>query len=419
MTGAVADSVGRSGLPPQQEFDFLSSDTSEDPHPLLHRMRAEDPVHWSRQLNAWVVTRHADILRALKDPRLTATGIVGQLDLLPDEQRRLLEPLRTSVAMWMGATNHDDHLRMQRVIKPYFSPGIMEDLRPRAQAITDELIDAFSERGRCDVVGELARPLPARVIADMLGVPDKDRDLLPRWSRDIAAVFGPPDPALLLQSQRSIVEMSEYMRPIIAARRDDPKDDLISVLVAAHEQGLVRSEEEILANCVLLLFAGHETTVGLISKGLFLLLTHPAQLELLHARPELLPGAIEEMLRYDGPAPFSTRLAAAPLELDGKMIEAHQLVFLVLAAGNRDPAQTADPDRFDITRTGVRHLAFGQGTFYCLGAALARMEAQVCFSTLVRRLGELRLHPAGASWEPQTMFSRGLVALPITFPARN
>jgi cytochrome P450 len=248
----------------------------------------------------------------------------------------------------------------------------------------------------------------------MLGVPDADRDLLPAWSRGISAVFGPVDLPRLLESQRSIVEMSEYMRPIVAARRQHPQDDLISVLIAAQEQGAIYSEEEILANCVLLLFAGHETTQGLISKGLYQLLRHPEQLELLRAKPDLLPGAIEEMLRYDGPAAAITRFAVAPLELAGKSIEAHQLVFLALTAGNRDPEQCADPDRFDITRTGTRHLAFGQGTFYCLGAALARMEAQVCFTTMFRRLGELRLHPTGPTWMPQTLFSRGLVTLPIS-----
>jgi cytochrome P450 len=416
MTDTVADSIGSAGLPPRPDYDLLAPQARADPHPLLHRMRAEDPVHWSPQLNRWVLTRYADIVQALRDPGLTAAQMVGQLDLLPDEQRRQVETLRASIAMWMGHTNRDDHVRMQRVIKRYFSPNTVEALRPRAQAITDELIDAFYDRGECDIVAELARPLPARVIADMLGVPAEDRDLLPAWSRAISAVFQPLDLPSLLQSQQSITEMAEYLRPIVAARREEPRDDIISVLIAAQEQGTVLSEEEILANCVLLLFAGHETTVGLISKGLFLLLTHPEQLELLRASPELLPGAIEEMLRYDGPAASTIRFAVAPVELAGKSIEPHQLVLLALGAGNRDPAEWPDPDRFDVTRSpSARHLAFGQGTFYCLGAALARLEAEVCFSTLFRRLGEIRQQPAGATWAPQTPFSRALVALPVTF----
>lgn len=410
MTRTVAGS-GRAAEP---VYDLLSEQVAADPHPLLHRMRAADPVHWSGQLNAWVLTRYADIVQALKDPRLTAARMVGQLDRLPDEQRRQVEPLRASIALWMGHTNPADHARMQRVIKRYFTPGTVEALRPQAQEITDELIDGFIGRGECEIVSELARPLPARVIAGMLGIPAADRDLLPSWSRAISAVFQPLDLPSLLHSQQSILEMSEYLRPLVAARRRHPQDDLISMLVAAQDQGTIHSEDEILANCVLLLFAGHETTVGLISKGLRLLLDHPDQLELLRADPGLLPGAIEEMLRYDGPAAATTRLAVAPVELAGRTIDADQLVFVALAAGNHDPAHCPDPDRFDITRA-ARHLAFGQGTFYCLGAALARMEAQVCFSTMFRRMSDLRAQPAGVCWQRQTLFSRSLTALPVTF----
>lgn len=400
MAGSVAGSVG------------------QDPFAMVSAMLGAGAVSWLPQLDGWLVTGHAEIVQALKDPRLTAARMVSQLDQLPDEPRRELAPLRTSIAMWMGHTNHDDHVRMQRVIKRYFSARTVEDLRPRAQQITDELLDAVLERGGCEVVADLARPLPARVIADMLGVPAKDRDLLPRWSQDISAVFGPVDLPSLRRSQRSVTEMSEYMRPIVQARRERPADDLISMLVAAQEQGTIRSEDEILANCVLLLFAGHETTLNLISNGLYLLLTHPDELHQLQDRPELLPDAIEEMLRYAGPASITTRFALEPMRLADAHIEANQMVYLALAAGNRDPEQVDDPDRFDISRTPMRHLAFGQGTFYCLGAALARMEAQVCFSTLFRRVTDLRLGPAGASWDAQPPLRMSLLALPVTFTAR-
>jgi cytochrome P450 len=410
----VTDSAGAAGHP-DLAYDLLAPATQEDPYPLLHRLQAEDPVHWSPQLRGWVLTRYADIVQALKDPRLTAARMVGQLDRLPEADRRQLTPLRTSVAMWMGHTNRDDHVRMQRVIKRYFTPATVEQLRPRAQAITDELIGGFADRGRCEVVTELARPLPARVIADMLGIPTADRDLLPGWSRDISAVFGQVDLDSLRRSQHSIVEMSEYMRPILAARRAEPAEDLISTLLAAQAAGQIASEDEILANCVLLLFAGHETTTGLIGNGLYQLLRNPDQMQLLRAEPALLPGAIEEMLRLAGPATATTRLAVEPVELAGRSIEPDQMVFLALGAGSRDPAHYPDPDRFDITRTGTRHLAFGQGTFYCLGAALARMEAQVCFSTLFERLDGLRLQADGPAWQSRSAFNRSLVSLPIEF----
>jgi cytochrome P450 len=397
-------------------FDLRSAAVRLDPHPTLHRMRAADPVHWSEQFGGWMLTRYDDILTALKDPRLSAARMVGQIDRLPDGPRQQLDALRTSIALWMGHTNHDDHVRMQRVIKRYFTPATVAALRPRVQAITDEIIDGFQGRGGCEVVTELARPLPARVIADMLGVPAADRDLLPGWSRGISGVFGGGvELDNLLESQRCVVEMSEYMRPIVAARRAEPQDDLISLLVAAQDQGGIQSDEEILANCVLLLFAGHETTAGLIANGLHLLLEHPDQFAALRADERLLPGAIEEMLRYAGPAGTTTRLAAEALEIGGKRIEPYQVLFLVLAAGDRDPAYYPDPDRFDITRPPGRHLAFGQGTFYCLGAALARLETQVCFSTLFGRLGEIRLAPAGASWELGAGLNRRMGSLPIEF----
>jgi cytochrome P450 len=399
--------------PGSPTYDLLSA--GRDPHPVFHRLRREDPVHWSPQLRSWVLTRYADIAQALKEPRLTAGSMVGQIDRLPEEQRKQVLPLRNSVAMWMGHTNHNDHVRMQGVLKKYFTPGIVEELRPRAQAITDELIDRFQDRGECEIVEELAYPLPARVIADMLGVPEKDRDLLPRWSKGISGVFAPLNMDNLLKSQQSILDMSEYMRGIVAERRRAPKDDLISLMVAAQAAGTVTSEEEILANCILLLFAGHETTAGLIGKGLFHLLGNPGQLALLRQGPEKLSNAIEEMLRFDGPAIVTTRFSLSPLELGGKSIQPHQLLFVVLGAGNRDPEVFADPDRFDITRATARHLAFGQGTFYCLGAALARMEAQVCFGTLFRRIGEMKMAAAGATWEYNPPFSRHLIKLPITF----
>jgi cytochrome P450 len=376
-----------------------------------------EAVRWDTGMNAWVVTGYDEIAVALKAPELSAARMVGELDLLPAEQRAELAPLRGSVARWMGHTNREDHLRMQRVIKRYFSPSTVEGLRPRVEAITHELLDGFRGRQEAEVVAELARPLPARVIADMLGVPDRDRDLLPAWSRDISAVFQPFDMDQLRQSQRSITEMSEYMRPIVAARRAEPRDDLISQLLAAQERGQILDDDEILANCVLLLFAGHETTAGLIANGLHLLLTHTDQLDRLRAEPSLLGGAIEEMLRYAGPAGATTRLVVEETELGGCPVKPEQLVVTVLAAGNRDPKLCPEPERFDIGRGATRHLAFGQGTFYCLGAPLARLEARVCFTALFDRLDGIALHPDGAVEEHHSAFGRGIERLPIRFTA--
>lgn len=396
-------------------YDFFTPEVAADANPLFHKLRAEDPVHWSPQMRGWVLTRYDDITQALKDPRLSAASFVGAIDMLPEEQRKALEPLRASVTMWMGHTITEDHLRMQRLLKKYFTPANVEKLRPRAQAITDELIDAVAPRGEVEVISELAYPLPARVIAEMLGVPSEDRDLLPRWSRDLTAIFLPSTVETLLQSQKSVLEMSEYMRGVVAERRRAPKDDLISMFIAAQADGGIRNDEEILSNCVLLLFAGHETTATLISRGLFYLLEHQGEFARLLESPDLLPNAIEEILRYGGPAQTVTRLAMAPLEIHGKEIKANQLLYLALGAGNRDPEHYPDPDKFDIGRQTSRHLAFGQGSFYCLGAALARMEAQVCFSTMLRRLPGIRWGSKPPVWHSMGPFARALVSLPVSF----
>ncbi len=294
------------------------------------------------------------------------------------------------------------------------SPGTIEALRPRIHQIAEGLVDALAGRGEFEVVADLAYPLPARVIAELLGVPQVDRDLLPRWSRDISAVFQQPELDRLLASQRSVVEMSEYLRGLAADRRREPREDLISAMVAAQEQGTIASEEEIAANCVLLLFAGHETTALLVSRGMLVLLDHPDQLAWLRAHPERLPGAIEEMLRFAGPVMFTIRIPVEPVELGGVPVGPNEPVYLMVGAGNRDPERYPDPDRFDVTRRMVANLAFGHGSFYCLGAALARMEAQVCFETLFRRVGDLALAPDGPSWQPVPPLNRALTRLPVT-----
>ncbi|WP_370947490.1 cytochrome P450 [Amycolatopsis sp. cg5] len=390
--------------------------TSTDMYPALDRLRTEEPVHWSPELNSWAITRYANIAAALRDPRLGSGSMTELIDRLPEADRLRLKPLRDSINLWMGGTDPTAHKRMQRVIKRYFmSRELMAALRPRVQEITDELLDELIPRGGCEIVDDLAYPLPARVMAEMLGIPEKDRDLLPRWSRDITAVFSQIDVPKLLESQQSIVEMSDYLREVVADRRRQPREDLISLLVAAHDKGDIVSEDEILANCVLLLFAGHETTGGLISAGLNLLLRHPDQLKALRADMTLLPGAIEEMLRVDGPASLTTRFSKEPVVIHGQEIDADQHLYLVLAAANRDPEYFDDPTRFDITRTGNRHLSFGQGLRYCLGATLARLEAEICFTSLFDRVDEITPHPDGATRERRGPFVSAVTAVPVTF----
>lgn len=394
-------------------FDLLSPAAAQDAQPLYHRLRAEQPIHWSPQLQGWVLTRHADISNALRDPRLVAGPMTGQFERLPEEARKQLLPLRDAVNMWMGHTTPEGHLRFQSLLKRYFTPRTVENLRPRIQSITDTLLDAAGAKGSFDLVQDVANPLPASVIAEMLGVPLSDESMLQRWSRDLTAIFSAFDFQQLLQSQKSVKEMMDYMREVLARHRSAPSENILEVFVRAQAEGLV-SEEEILSNCALLLFAGHETTARLISKGLLLLFQHPEQFARLREDASLIPQAVEEMLRYADVVGFITRLTVAPVELAGQAMQPYQMVYLALAAANRDPAVFPDPDRFDITRKASKHVAFGFGSFYCLGAALARLEAQVFFETLLRRFPRVR--PAQGTqptWEPRIPLNRELRALPV------
>jgi hypothetical protein len=399
--------------PNPPRYNFFTPEAMENSHSLLNQIRTEDPVHWSDQLGGWLLTRYADVHMALKDPRFVVATGTGRLDAMPEEARKQIRPLRDSIRLWMGNDSTEDHLRFQRIFKKYFTPGTLEALRPRIQELTNELVDAAQARGRAEFVSELAYPLPANVIAEMLGVPTKDRELLQRWSRDLLPIFTASSMEQLLQSQKSVVEMTDYMRPIIAEHRRTPRKDLISVLVEEEAAGNVRNEEEIAANCTLLLFAGHETTANLICNGLSALFDNPDQLALLREKPELMQSAVEEMLRFSGIGGTIARLATTKLELGGKQFEPGQLVFVSLSSANRDPEMFSDPQRFDITRKQNKHVTFGYGAYYCLGAALARLEAQIFFTTFLPRFPNLKLEKR--EWEPSPPLGKRLSAMHVTF----
>jgi cytochrome P450 len=403
-------------LSPQSQplaFDLLDPAAALNAHPLYHALRAQQPIHWSPQLHGWFLTRHADISQAVKDPRLAAGPMTVQFERLPEDARKQLMPLRDAVNMWMGHTTQEGHLRFQSLLKRYFTPRTVENLRPRIQAITDRLLDAAAARGTTDLVTDIAVPLPSNVIAEMLGVPLSDEHMLQRWSRDLTAIFSAFEVQQLLQSQKSVLEMMGYMREVLTQYRRNPGDNILEVFLRAQDEGLV-SEEEILSNCVLLLFAGHETTAKLISRGTVLLFEHPEQLAMLRQDASLIPQAVEEMLRYGDVVSFVTRLTTAPVEIGGQAMQPFQMVYLAYAAANRDPAVFPEPDRFDITRKPGKHVAFGYGSFYCLGAALARLEAQVFFETLLRRFPNVRPAPGTTpTWTPRIPLSRELLSLPV------
>jgi cytochrome P450 len=385
-----------------------------DPYPYYARLRRFDPVHWAEGPGCWVLTRYDDIVSVLRSPHASAERTEAVRRRVPVEFQEVF----TDRADAMLNADPPRHTRLRLLVNKAFTPGAVAALAPFIQRFVDDVIATVGPRGRMDVIHDLAYPLPATVIAEMLGVPHADRDRFKLWSDDIAALAGnlPGDLSedVLRRSARGLRELRAYFAGIVAQRRVEPRDDLISALVKAQQEGDRLNEAELLANLVLLLNAGHETTTNLIGNGTLALLRNPDQLRRLRADPALIPTAVEELLRYDSPVQFTNRVLKADLTLGGKRLRAGQTALLLLGAANRDPAQFPDPDRLDVGRADNKHLSFGLGSHFCLGAPLARLEGRIVFETLLRRLPGLRL----AGPEPvyrQNDNLRGLEALAAAF----
>ena len=391
-------------------FNPMDPEFIADPYPTYHRLRAEDPVHHS-PLGFWVLTRYEDVVAALRDPRLVK------------------EPIAAFVAARFGAAmpamglsmldrDPPDHTRLRGLVNKAFTPRVVEALRPHIQKIVDGLLARVEGAGTMDLIEEFAYPLPVTVICQMLGVPVEDRERFKQWGLDIArgldAILLPPDSDVARRSAAARRALAEYFRALIAERRAAPRGDMLSDLIAAEEAGDKLSEDELLATCILLLVAGHETTVNLIGNGTLALLRHPEQLRRLRENPGLIASAVEELLRYDGPVQRTARIPSADVTFDGLTIGKGEMVMPFIGAADRDPAQFPDPDRLDITRTDNRHIAFGWGIHFCLGAPLARVEGQIAIGTLVQRLPKLALATDRPEYR-QSLTLRGLTTLPVGF----
>ena len=311
-----------------------------------------------------------------------------------------------------------DHTRLRALVSRAFTPRVVEAMRPHIQEIVDGLLDRVQGARGMDVIEDLAYPLPVTVICEMLGVPTADQDVFKQWSADIArsldAAILPAGSDVITRGQEAGDALREYFRSLIAVRRKQPRPDLLSALIAAEEQGDKLSEPELLATCSLLLIAGHETTVNLIGNGLFALLRHPAELQALTDDPALIQTGVEELLRFDGPVQRTGRMTMADVEIGGRQIPKGSIVAAVIGAANRDPAHFPDPDRLDVSRQENRHIAFGFGIHFCLGAPLARIEGQVAIGTLLRRWRALKLVSDTPEWRESSVL-RGLKTLPVTF----
>ena len=388
------------------EFNPFLPEFHANPYPFYHRLRAADPVHRT-PMGLWILTRYDDVVSVLKDPRF------GR-----EEFAQILANVYGEGARSMLFRDPPDHTRLRGLVSQAFTPRMIERMRNHIQEIVDRLLDRVQNAHAMNVIADLAYPLPVTVICEMLGVPTDAHSGIRQWSADLArsvdAIGMPTDEEVVTRGRVAQQAMLDYFSDLIPERRQTPRDDLLSLLIAAEEQGDRLSEGELLITCLLLFVAGHETTVNLIGNGLLALLNHPDELAKLRADPTLLPSAVEELLRYDSPVQRTGRITNTDVELDGRKIAKGSLVVTALGAANRDPAHFPDPDRLDITRRDNRHVAFGFGIHFCLGAPLARLEGQIAIGSLQRRMPGLRLATSTLEWRESSTL-RGLKELPVAF----
>jgi cytochrome P450 len=394
--------------------DMLGGDRLADPYPYFAAMLEHDPVHWNAQHRAWFVHKHEDVLSALRDPAFSSDRVVPVFEKhLSPEKYAQRKPTLDVLRHWMVFLDPPEHTRMRKLVMPAFSPKAVAKWRERVEQVVDDTLAELAGRDRFDFIADFAYPIPAIVVAELIGVPPEHRDKFKKWSDDILTlVFGAQgqDDRREL-AQQGLVELTAYLRELIEEIRKNPGDNVISSLVQAHDVEPPLSDEEIISTCALLVFGGHETTTNLIANGTRQLLLHREQWDLLRDQPELIAPAVEELLRFDGPSRLEARLLVEDVELRGKTLRAGESVFLVQSAANRDPDVFEDPHTLDITRQRNNHVGFGHGVHHCLGNFLARLEANIAFTAVQRALPDLELD-GPETWHP-TMMSRGMQTMPV------
>ncbi len=406
-------STRKKAEPPLSLYHLLDPEVLANPYPLYHRLRSEAPVYWDPYLHAWVVTRYADVVTVFQRFSANRTPSPEQLTSLG---LAALTPLAKVMVHQMLFLDPPAHGRIRGLASRAFTPRRVEVLRSHIQDITSTLLDAVQAKGEMDVLADLAIPLPAIVTAELLGVPTSDWRQLTAWSSDFAQVLGnfQHNPDRAAQVIRSLDGMCAYFQTAIHEHRQHPRDDLISAFIAAEIDGDRLSDEEMVANLIVTMVGGQETTTNLIGNGILTLLRHPDQLEKLRADPSLTPSAVEELLRYESPSQHTARLAPDDVELGGELIRKRQAVIAVMGAANRDPERFPDPDRLDICRQDNRHVAFAWASHFCFGAPLARIEGQIAFKAVLERMPGLQLAPDPLVWR-ENLGLRGLKALHVTF----
>ena len=403
----------------QLDRQLLSPEFFANPYPVYDQLRTEDPVHWCEQWNCWIISRYDDVIDLLRQDgrRFSVVGQFGSyLNALPETVRPRFQPLELHFSIGLLHSDPPEHSRLRSLIHRAFTPRVVERMRQRIEGTVNRLLDAVQDAGRMDVVRDFAFDLPAIITAEVVGMPPEDRHQFKVWSDDIAAFSASNRLTVEVaeRAQRSLLAVRAYLLEIAAQRREQPRDDLISRLVSTEGEKETPSEGELLSTCVTFLVGGHETTTALIGSGLFALLQQPDQLQRLRDDPAAIQSAIEEFLRYESPNQRIIRLVKEDFEIEGRQIKRGQRVMFLIGAANRDPAQFPNPNRLDVCREPNRHLAFGLGPHFCIGAPLARLEATIAFTTLLRRFPDLRLAQDVPEWLSSYQL-RLLKSLPVLY----
>ncbi|HUZ12550.1 MAG TPA: cytochrome P450 [Caulobacteraceae bacterium] len=406
----------RTGDPTEEApslYQLLYPEVLADPYPLYHRLRQRDPVAWDPFLHAWVVTSYAGVLTVLHRFSAERTPSPAQLAAMG---LAALEPVAEVMVRQMLFMDAPAHTRLRSLCSSAFTSRRVDRLRGHIQEIADDLIDRVEDQGRMDVIADFANPLPAIVTAELLGVPAADHLQLKSWSADFAEMLGnfQHNPDRVGRVQRSLAQMVRYFTSAVLDQERSARGGLIQLLTDAADEGARLSQDEVVANVIVTMVGGQETTTNLIGNGLLTLLRNPGELARLRTDASIIEPAVEELLRYESPSQHTARLAPEDMVLGDKRIRKKDAVMAVMAAANRDPARFPEPDRLDLTRSNNRHVAFGWAAHFCFGAPLARIEGQIAFATLLARLPNLRLSPEPLVWR-QNLGLRGLTALPVCF----
>ena len=394
--------------------DLSAPEVTQSPYSTYESLHEQGKVYWDERVQAWIVTRYQDCAMILKDERFSVVTMKIYLPRLPTESREFLMPLFNRLETWMLFQNGEEHKRLRTPINKAFDSRLMKLWEGKVQDITDALLEPLTGKSEFDLLEALAFPLPLGIICAMLGLPTEDKDQLRQWTTDIAQFIDNSTnfevASTALASESSI---SDYLRGQIERYRKEPGDNLISYLLELQKQNSEISDEDIIGNAVLIFAAGHETTTALISNTTSLLCQNPAAQEAIIANPELLKGAVEETLRMEPPVHRTGRIPGEDFTLDGVPIQKGERLSLILGAANRDPAQFANPNSFDLHRHPNRHLAFSMGRHFCVGAHLARIQAIVANRELFRRFPALAIHQAGIEWRPNLSL-RSMIRCPVS-----